>query len=240
MTGVPETNMRPERRTESLEDANLLVSILWWAPGRARREIVGRLRALGDASPLVTPTGRWGLMVVRTSLDVRIVVRALREVAATTPEVFRTTCKWVPVDLWTRGDFEAMRQGVSRVQVGIGPTERWRMTLEKRAQVTMPTPALIAALAELVHAPVDLTNPEKILMIQLFPDRAALSVLSPSDVFSIVPVPWLRLARGRAAPVRGARAAGVEPLSPDLPRGRESHANRTVATEEGPDAAPVP
>ena len=77
MTTVSETDMRPVPWTEGLEDANLLVSILWRAPGRARREIVGRLRALGDASPLVTPTGRRGLMAVRTSLDARTVVRAL-------------------------------------------------------------------------------------------------------------------------------------------------------------------
>ena len=90
------TDIRPEPWTEGLEgleDANLLVSILWWAPGRARREIVGRLRALGDASPLVAPTSRRGLMAVRTSLDARTVVRALRELAATRPEAFRTTCK---------------------------------------------------------------------------------------------------------------------------------------------------
>jgi len=155
-------------------------------------------------------------MAVRTSLDARTVVRALRELAATRPEAFRTTCKWVPVDLWTRGDLEALRQGVSRVQVRIGATERWRMTIEKRAKGTLPTPALIAVLAELVPAPVHLTNPEKILMIQLFPDRAALSVLSPSEVFSMVPVPWLGLVRGRAAPVPGARAARTEPL-PGMP-----------------------
>ena len=130
--------------------------------------------------------------------------------------MFRTTCKWVPVDLWTRDDLEAIRQGVSLVQGRIGPTERWRMTVEKRAKGTMPTPALIAALAELVPARVDLTHPDKILMIQLFPDRVALSVLSPSDVFSMVPVPWLALSLGRAAPAPGARAARAEPL-PAMP-----------------------
>ncbi len=199
MTTASETDAQPESRREGLEEANLLVSILWRAPGRARKEIVGRLRALGDASPLVIPMARRGLLAVRTSLDPRAVVRGLREVAATNPGRFRTTCKWVPIDLWTAGDLEAMRRGVAQLQTRIAPTERWRMTVEKRAEGTMPTPALIAALAELVPARVDLAHPERILMVQLFPDRAALSVLVPSDVFSIVPVPWLAQARPPAA-----------------------------------------
>jgi tRNA(Ser,Leu) C12 N-acetylase TAN1 len=181
----------PEPRREGLEQANLLVSILWRAPGRARREIVGRLRALGDASPLVMPTGRRGLMAVRTSLDPRAVVRGLHEMVAASPKRFRTTCKWVPIDVWTAADLEAIRGGVAQLQNRIAPTERWRMTVEKRAERTMPTPALIAFLAELIPAPVDLAHPAKILMVQLFTDWTALSVLAPSDVFSIVPVPWL-------------------------------------------------
>ena len=183
-----------EAQRQALEDANLLVSILWRAPGRARKEIVRHLRALGDTTPLVMPTGRRGLVAVRTSLDPRALVRALREAVVSCPERFRATCKWVPVDLWTGVDVEAMRRGVTQLQGRIAPTERWRMTVEKRGQTAMPTPALIAALAEGVPARVDLTHPDKIVMVQLFATGVALSVLAPADVFSIVPVPWLATA----------------------------------------------
>jgi len=190
----------PETQREALADANLLVSILWRAPGRARKEIVRHLRALGDASPVVTPTGRRGLVAVRTSLDPRAVVRALREAVVACQERFRATCKWVPVDLWTAVDVEAMRRGVSELQGRIAPTERWRMTVEKRAESAMPTPALIAALAGRVPGRVDLTHPDKIVIVQVFATGVALSVLAPADVFSIVPPPWLDPARRSADP----------------------------------------
>ena len=53
-------------------DANLLVSTSWKAPGRARREIVMRLRRLGDDALLVSQTDRKGVMTVRTALDPRV------------------------------------------------------------------------------------------------------------------------------------------------------------------------
>jgi tRNA(Ser,Leu) C12 N-acetylase TAN1 len=216
MTTAPETDVRPEPEQEGVDQANLLVSILWRAPGRARKEIIRLLRALHDTSPLVMPTGRRGLMAVRTSLDPRAVVRGLRELAATNPQGFRATCKWVPVDLWTAGDLETMRRGVAQLQTRIAPTERWRMTVEKRAEGTMSTPALIAALAALVPARVDLTHPDKVLMVQLFSGRAALSVLAPTDVFSMVPLPWLAPARppATAGPDTGAARAGL-PAMPE-------------------------
>jgi tRNA(Ser,Leu) C12 N-acetylase TAN1 len=209
---------RLEPRGENLEEANMLVSILWRAPGRARREIGRRLRALGDGSPLVMSTGRRGIVAVRTSLDPRAVVRALREVAATSPSRFRATCKWVPVDLWTAGDLEAMRRGVGELRDRIAPAERWRMTLEKRAPGSSPTPGLIAALAELIPARVDLAHPDKILLVQLFADRTAFSLLAPAEVFSLVPAPW--------------QSRSMEERSPAAADGDEARGSTRMDVEE--------
>jgi hypothetical protein len=59
----------PAARGCRLQDSNLLVSVLARAPGRARREIEARLRALGDPASVVIRTGRRGLVAVSTSLD---------------------------------------------------------------------------------------------------------------------------------------------------------------------------
>ena len=87
-------------------DFNLLVSSSWRAPGRSRREIVARLRGLGDHDPLVTETERRGILGVRTSLDPRDVVRRLRALHRHAPRAFRYTLKWVPVDVWTAPDLD--------------------------------------------------------------------------------------------------------------------------------------
>ena len=167
-----------------LADVNLLVSSSWRAPGRSRREIIARLRALGDPAPVVTPTERKGIIAVRTSLDPRMVIRGLRAAHQSTPEVFRCTFKWVPVDLWSAADLEALRQAVTRLRDRIAPDERWRLTIERRADVGPPLREIIEALATLVDRKVDLGHPDKILRVELFADRAALAVVTSVETFS--------------------------------------------------------
>ncbi len=179
-------------------DANLLVSTSWKAPGRARREIVYRLRALGDDAPLVSRTDRQGVMSVRTALDPREVIRRLRAVHQDAPGVFRYTFKWVPVDVWSAPDTESLRQAVTRLRDRIAPGERWRITVERRSTGSPPSPEVIAAVVDLVDRKVDLTHPDKILLIELFERSAALAVVTPLETFT--PAPPGGLGRCTGAP----------------------------------------
>ena len=167
-------------------DPNLLVSAGPRMPGRARREIVTRLRALGDEAPEVGPLLTRGIRGVRTSLDPRRVVVELRALCVRSPGAFRFTWRWVPVDLWTGTDLESMRQGVASLRGRIGPGESWRLTLERRAEDHLEAHTVIVALAALIDAKVDLSRPDKILLVEIFRDRVALAVVGPSELFSVV------------------------------------------------------
>jgi tRNA(Ser,Leu) C12 N-acetylase TAN1 len=165
--------------------SNLLVSCAPRAPGRSRREIVARLRGLGDPAPLVSPTERKGIMMVRTSLDPRDVVRRLRALHHAAPGAFRYTARWLPVDLWAAPDTESLRQVVAGLRERIGPGERWRMSIERRAAGGPPPAELIAALAPLIAGKVDLTHPDKVLRLEVFRERAAVSIVTPDEIFSV-------------------------------------------------------
>lgn len=165
---------------------NLLVSVSWKVPGRARREIISRLRTLGDEVPLVSRTERKGVMAVRTALDPREVIRRLRGVHETAPGVFRYTYQWVPVDLWTAPDVPSLRQAVTRLRDRIAPGERWRVTVERRTDRCPPSPEIIAAVVDLVDRKVDLTHPSKILLIELFEREAALAVVTLEETLTTI------------------------------------------------------
>jgi len=165
-------------------DANLLVSASWKAPGRARREIVGRLRALGDETAVVRPTDRKGVVSVRTTLDPREVIHRLRAVHQDAPGAFRYTYKWVPVDLWSAPDLASVRAAVTRLRERIAPGERWRITVERRAEGCPPPAEVIAAVVDVVDRKVDLDHPDKILLIELFEREAALAVATPTDTLT--------------------------------------------------------
>lgn len=170
----------------SLDAGNLLVSSMGRAPGRARREILARLRALGDRAPVVVATGARGILAVRTSLDSREIVRELRALCERSPHVFRSTCRWLPVDRWVSPDLQSMKQAATGLRDRIRPGETWRITVTARPGNRLDRTEVVHALADQMEGRVDLTHPDKILWVELFGDRAALSVVTPADVFSVV------------------------------------------------------
>jgi tRNA(Ser,Leu) C12 N-acetylase TAN1 len=169
-------------------DFNLLVSSSWRAPGRSRREVMARLRGLGDHDPLVSETERRGILGARTSLDPRDVVRRLRALHRHAPQAFRYTVKWVPVDVWTAPDLGSLQQAVASLRHRIGSDDRWRMIVERRTEACPPELDIIHALAALIEGPVDLVHPDKILRVEVFTRHAALAVLAPDETFSVAPI----------------------------------------------------
>ncbi len=165
-------------------DFNLLVSCLWSAHRKARREILQVLKLLGDEQPVVKPTIAKGIIGVKTSLNPTEAVRKLQELFSTGKFVFEYTLKWVPVELWTFSDIESMKEAVARLRDRIKPGERWRMTLEKRRYTVHHKIDIIRELAELINEKVDLEKPDKILRVDIIGRYAGISVLSPHDFFS--------------------------------------------------------
>jgi tRNA(Ser,Leu) C12 N-acetylase TAN1 len=179
---------------------NLLVSCSRRTARRATAEVFHVLRRFGDEQALVERTAVHGILGVQTVLDARTVIARLRAEFAQDPDLLQVTLKWVPVDLWTRGDLAAMRDGIERLRDGIQAGETWRMTVEKHRYTLHHRVEIIAALAEPVPHRVDLTHPDWIVRIDIIGDWAALALLRPADVFSLV--------------TAGRPAVGEEPTHP--------------------------
>lgn len=194
-------------------DSNLLVSFPGAMSGRARREVVARLRALGDPAPVAPAALSRGLLAVRTTLEPHGVVRDLRALCRQDPGALRHTSRWVPIDRWTAPDLESMKQAVTALRGRIAPEETWRMTIERRPGTALDPEAVIRTLASLVPAKVNLAHPHKILLVELFVDRVAFAVVIRDEVLAVATVALL--------------AAGPEP----------SAAGPTPAQESGGDAA---
>jgi tRNA(Ser,Leu) C12 N-acetylase TAN1 len=95
--------------------------------------------------------------------------------------------RWLLVDVGP--DVEAMKDAVHRLRDRIEPTETWRMTLEKRRYTHHHQVELIRILADPIAAKVDLVHPDKILRVDILGPQAAMSVLTPGDIFSVAPAP---------------------------------------------------
>jgi len=170
---------------EKAYDFNLLVSCSWSAYGKAKKEIVHVLGTLGDENPLVKHTFAKGIVGVRTWLNSREVTRRLRTLFDEGSLVFQHTLKWVPVDLWTRSDMDSMKRVVAELRSKIHDGETWRMTVEKRRYTRHHKVEIIRELADLIDEKVNLSDPDKILRVDIIGRYAGISILRPKDVFSV-------------------------------------------------------
>jgi len=170
-------------------DFNLLVSCPWTMLGRAKREISDALKLLGDEQPVIERTLARGIIGVKTRLDSREVIQSLHRLFIKDPLGFRYTLTWVPTDYWTYSDIESMKEAVMNIKHKIHEGERWRMTVEKRRYTHYHKIEIIKELAELIHEKVELKNPDKIVRIDIIGKYAAVSVLSPNEIFSTTKLP---------------------------------------------------
>lgn len=166
-------------------DFNLLVSYGWRTSYHlAKKEIADLLNRLGEESPEIRSTLARGIVGVKTSLDPREIISKLREIFKEDPWQFEFTLKWVPIDLWTYSEMEAMKEVVKKLKEKIGHGERWAMKIEKRRYTKYHKIEIIKELAELIDEEVDLENPDKVLKVDILGKYAGLAVLKPEEVFS--------------------------------------------------------
>jgi len=168
---------------------NLLVSCPWAMSGRAKREIADALKLLGDERPVIELTMARGIIGVKTRLDSREVIKGLQRLFIEDPLAFQHTLKWVPTDFWTYSKMNSMKEAVMNLRDKIREGERWRMTVEKRRYTLYHKIDIIEELAELIDEKVDLKNPDKIVRIDIIGKYAAISVLSPKEIFSTTRLP---------------------------------------------------
>jgi tRNA acetyltransferase TAN1 len=156
------------------------------------------LRALGDPAPITVPTLSKGILGARTALDSRDVVRDLRILCQASPEAFRQTTRWVPIDVWTAPNLVAIREAAITLASRIGPQETWRITVQRRAGTALSREEIIRSLAPLISAAVNLAHPDKVLLTELFGDSVALALLAPDEILSVATVPARRQHPGGA------------------------------------------
>lgn len=174
---------------EGMYDFNLLVSCSWGAYGKAKKEITHILGTLGDENPLVKRTVAKGIVGVRTCLDSREVTRRLRALFDEGSLVIQHTLKWVPVDLWACSDMDSMKRAVAGLKNRIHAGEKWRMTVEKRRYTRYHKVEIIRELADLIDEKVNLSDPDKILRVDIIGRYSGMSILTPKDVFSVTNLP---------------------------------------------------
>jgi len=167
-----------------LKEFNLLASTSRGYEKYARSELRFLFEKIGDTSPLIERTGVSGLIAVKTSIDAIEAVRRFRTLLQQSPYEFRFILRIIPIEKVVHTDLDLIQRAVAELSSKIEEDETFRVTVEKRFTTTHSR-EIIEKVAMNVKRKVNLTNPDKIILIEVLGGFTGVSVLKPQDILSI-------------------------------------------------------
>ncbi len=168
-----------------LKDFNLLITTARGSEEDACSEIWYLIGEMGDREVKVDKTGIRGLIAAKTLLNPFSVIDKLRMILKERPYEFRYTLRVIPIEKVVPTDLSEIQHTVMELSGKIGENETFRVTVEKRFSST-PTRDIIEAAAANIQRTVNLTKPDKIVLIEIVGSLTGISLIKPGDMISVV------------------------------------------------------
>ena len=163
---------------------NLLATTDQLGLSQACSELWMNLRAIGDERPRVDRSRIKGLILAQTSLDPLDAVNLLKSHLKVEPGRYRAVYRVMPILSWVRTEVEEIVGEVCN-QVGkIGAEESFRVTLEKR-RTHLRSLEVIKAVAEVIDNPVNLENPDWVVLVEILGNVTGVSVIRPVNMLNV-------------------------------------------------------
>ncbi len=177
---VKQTAKKPAKGSSA---ANLMVTYDPNHRALAEAEVTDAFKRIDDELKFLTSEIE-GVFKIATSKP-RESVKKLAKLCMKEPDLFKATYQYVPIDTWCASGVKEMQEIIKQLEEGIKTSEKWKMTLNKRSY-EMPAMDLIIKLTDVVNRPkVDLKNPEKIIRVEIFGDKAGIALLKADEAFSV-------------------------------------------------------
>lgn len=142
------------------------------------------LRAVGDPEPKVNKTHVKGVIQGATSLDPVEAIRLMRGHMKTETGRYDLLYRVMPVLSWVKTGIDEIVEEVKSQKTRIGAEDSFRVTLEKR-KTELRSRDVIEAVAETIDNPVDLENPDWIVLIEIMGEHTGVSVVSGDAMFNV-------------------------------------------------------
>lgn len=168
-----------------LRKFNLLATTSRGYEPYAQAELQYLLEGIGDPAPTVERTGISGLIAAKTALDPFNVIKQFRGILRERPYEFRYMLRVIPIEHVVCTNLNQIQQAVTRLSSRIGENETFRVTVEKRFTGTSSR-EIIETVAANVKRKVNLTKPDKIVLIEVVGGSTGLSLIKPDDILSVL------------------------------------------------------
>ena len=168
-----------------LRDFNILATTARGNEEDGCSEIWYLLGETGDSAPKVEKTGITGLIAAKTASNPFDVIQKFRTILKERPHEFRYSLRVIPVEKVIRTDLSEIQRAVTELASKINENETFRVTVEKRF-TTVSTRDIIEAAAVNIERRVDLSNPDKIVLIEVVGGLTGVSIVKAEDILSIM------------------------------------------------------
>jgi len=133
----------------------------------------------------VDRTGISGVIVAKTTFDPFESIRKSREILKERPYGFRYLLRLIPIEKVVQTNLEQVQTAIKELSLKIAEEETFRVTVEKRF-TTMSSKELIEAAALCVKRKVNLSKPDKIILIEVLGGLTGVSITRPDETLSIL------------------------------------------------------
>jgi tRNA acetyltransferase TAN1 len=166
-------------------DFNVLATTSRGLERPACSELKYLLEKVGDPEANVSKSGVRGLIVAKTVLNPFEVVKKLREILVERPYEFRYVLRIIPVEAIVATDLDTIANMAKELGSKIAEKETFRVTVEKRF-TTLSSREIVEAVAANIKRKVNLTKPDKILLIEVVGSSTGMSAITPKDMISVM------------------------------------------------------
>ncbi len=166
-----------------MAEANLLVTFEPVHLESAKKEIENVIKeAKGKAKILNAEEG----LAEISADDAQKIIKAVIGLAKKDSDKFCYTFNWWPVDKWCKAEVKEMQKAISELEKGIKSTDKWKLDIAKRKTDKDYGRDFIIKLTEVIDKPkVDLSNPDKIIKIEIIGNKAAISLISKDNHLNV-------------------------------------------------------
>ncbi|MGQ9468401.1 MAG: THUMP domain-containing protein [Nitrososphaerales archaeon] len=153
----------------------------------ASSELFALLTQIGDDAPDVMKTSILGLLVAKTNLEPIKVIEEVKRIVIEDPLRIRYILRLIPVDAVVETNIEKIVEIVSNLSKKIDKDKSFRITIEKR-RTNLSSSDIIHSVAKIIDRPVNLENPDWIVLIEIIGKFTGISVLKPNQILNVIKI----------------------------------------------------
>lgn len=170
----------------SINNFNLLISTSRFNEENAKAELWFTLLICGIKYPIISNLSYSGLLSAFVNQDIRDSMAKIKRILDGDPTFFQYILKIVPIDFVCDTDINMIKEIVSKYYGDfINPDESFMINLKRRKSEIIERGSFIQKIAKGINNQVDLSNPDKIIWIEVLGNRCGISFIKASDIITI-------------------------------------------------------